>query len=552
MKKWTRILAALLSLLMMLSLAACGSSVDSVVKNLLGKDADAIRQKDFQSPEEFYRAVEMRRMQEALGLTTGAANLDTFSADKLFLQNDLIVKLDLGVLDKGVQDLLRDSAGMDLSWAKSVGLSMTTGKQDYLNAMNLSVRVNDTDVVQGKVVIDNAGGNIYASVPELSEKAFSVNMNDTLRNLIGYRVDASGLTSAMAGSLPSPTQILGLVEQYYQIALDNLSKISLSEGSVTANGVECPCTVANVTIDGAEMLNVAKAGLTQLMNDEQVKEIAYQIARLGGESVSSIEFSKEYTSDLQEMLDELRETDPSNIPVSARMSVYIDAKGEILGRRIEILNNGERVALISFLTARNGDNLGVELEIGRYSANSYYDMSSETTIRLIGGGKYSASGKLSGDFQLSYSSKSRYGDTRSENAAPIGTIHMDGTLGRDGFVGEMVLTPSEETFQAITEELYGAPEEVTRLIRSLSLAIVNKSSGDKADLSLVLRTNGKDLLSLAFTEAPIKPFEITLPTDAVDLDTWTDSLGIASLNTILNKLAEAGIPNSILNMVGRR
>ena len=193
MKKWTRILAALLSLLMMLSLAACGSSVDSVVKNLLGKDADAIRQKDFQSPEEFYRAVEMRRMQEALGLTTGAANLDTFSADKLFLQNDLIVKLDLGVLDKGVQDLLRDSAGMDLSWAKSVGLSMTTGKQDYLNAMNLSVRVNDTDVVQGKVVIDNAGGNIYASVPELSEKAFSVNMNDTLRNLIGYRVDASGL-----------------------------------------------------------------------------------------------------------------------------------------------------------------------------------------------------------------------------------------------------------------------------------------------------------------------------------------------------------------------
>ena len=37
-----------------------------------------------------------------------------------------------------------------------------------------------------------------------------------------------------------------------------------------------------------------------------------------------------------------------------------------------------------------------------------------------------------------------------------------------------------------------------------------------------------------------------------DLDTWTDSLGIASLNTILNKLAEAGIPNSILNTVGRR
>ena len=56
MKRWTRALAILLSLLMVLSLSACGEkAADPIVRELLGEDTNAILLKNFESPLEYQK-----------------------------------------------------------------------------------------------------------------------------------------------------------------------------------------------------------------------------------------------------------------------------------------------------------------------------------------------------------------------------------------------------------------------------------------------------------------------------------------------------------------
>ena len=201
MKKWTRFLAAFLSLLMLLSLAACGASADGVVKNLLGgKSADAIRQKDYKTTAEFYHAVEMRRMQELLGLLTGTTNLETVTSDTVFFQNELKVQLNQNVLDPSLLQLLTSEIGMDVSWAKSAAVTFTSGKQNNLSVLNAALLLNGKNIISANTVMDNASSTVYVAIPEVNEQYFSVNLSDVMRRNLGVRLNASQLGQLVTGS----------------------------------------------------------------------------------------------------------------------------------------------------------------------------------------------------------------------------------------------------------------------------------------------------------------------------------------------------------------
>jgi hypothetical protein len=88
---------------------------------------------------------------------------------------------------------------------------------------------------------------------------------------------------------------------------------------------------------------------------------------------------------------------------------------------------------------------------------------------------------------------------------------------------------------------------VIRLVRSLSLYASNQGTNGNLDFRYVLRTNGKDLLTMSLTGSPIDPFEITVPTDTVDVDTWASSIGLGALSSILANLRSAGVPSSVFN-----
>ena len=208
------------------------------------------------------------------------------------------------------------------------------------------------------------------------------------------------------------------------------------------------------------------------------------------------------------------------------------------------------MALLSYLTARDGDKIGLDAEVATYYyvSNNGREWIDEYEAFISGSGTFTEEGKLNGSFPVRVHIAKDGDEERTVQDLPVFTMNVDGSLSKEGFLGELELVPTAELLDKAVEELgEDIPAPVTSLLHSLSLAFSNNSSQDKLDLRYVLRSNGRDLLTMSLTAAPAEPFAVTIPTETVEPRDWAGSLGIAELNIILNRLMEAGVPSSLIN-----
>ena len=532
MKRWTRMLAILLSLMMLLSLTACGEKpADPLVRELLGEETMAIVQKDYPSPLEYYRAVELRRAAELMSIGDLARFTAPFEGG--FAQADVLLSLDQSALSQDLRDRVTEQLGFDLSWFKSLGIGFTAGREEKLGQANITLRLNDTDLIDLNGIVDRDAGKLYLSVPLLNADWMGLDLEDLAVAGGGALADAGELASAMNFT---PEELSDLVTRYHELLLNSVEKVDITEGSVTAGELENKCSIASVKLEGEDLLRVAKVFVDAAAEDPTVEKLVFCYEYSSGAFTDSFAYFHEHYLDLiaqaREKLENTTPADMNNAAVA--MDVYIDAKGEILGRRLDLQEAGESRFLFSYLTARDGDKLGLEAELG--SAD-------EEAVKLSGSGTFTQEGKLNGSFLISAADP----DAESAELLPFFTANVDGTLGKDGFLGNAELIPTPEALDKACAALEGSPAELLDLVRSLTLFVSNNSAPGKLDLRYILRTEGKDLLTVSATGSAAEPFAITVPEDTVDPSTWAGSLGLGTIGTILNKLSEAGVPSSIFN-----
>ncbi len=558
MKRWTRMLAILLSVMMLLSLSACGDKpADPIVRALLGEDTHALVQKDFPSPLEFYRAVEQRRAQELMSIR----NLTEYSAalQEGFSRTELLLRLDQSALAQDLRDHITENVGMDLSWFKSLGFGYALGMQEDLRQVDMILRLNDTDLLSLTGVVDPATMDVYASVPLLNEDWLKFNFLE-LAEQIGAPADLQEFSAAMSFS---PEELNSLVLRYHELVMNNVENVELRDESITAGGIENACSIASVKLEGEDLLRVAKACVDAAAEDPSAEKLVYYVLTIQGtETGSFADFHEAYPQRIREAREKLDATTPEDMDnVSALMDVYIDPKGEIQGRRLELQSHGETQGkdeyLFSYLTARDGDKLGLEAAFRSHveravspSSGDPYTWNIGNDVTISGSGSLTREGKLNGSFLISTHTLNDWGgrQEREELDIPVFTANVDGSFGKEGFLGNVELIPTQELLDKACEDLgEDTPAPVLDLVRSLTLFASNRSTQEKLDLSCVLRSGGKDLLTLTVLGESQEPFAITAPAESVDLDTWTGSLGFATISAILNKLMEAGVPSSLIN-----
>ena len=552
MKRWTRMLAILLSVMMLLSLSACGDKpADPIVRALLGEDTHALVQKDFPSPLEFYRAVEQRRAQELMSIR----NLTEYSAalQEGFSRTELLLRLDQSALAQDLRDHITENVGMDLSWFKSLGFGYALGMQEDLRQVDMILRLNDTDLLSLTGVVDPATMDVYASVPLLNEDWLKFNFLE-LAEQIGAPADLQEFSAAMSFS---PEELNSLVLRYHELVMNNVENVELRDESITAGGIENACSIASVKLEGEDLLRVAKACVDAAAEDPSAEKLVYYVLTIQGtETGSFADFHEAYPQRIREAREKLESTTPEDMDKAAvLMDVFIDPKGEIQGRHLELQSNGETEYLFSYLTARDGDKLGLEAEFRSHveravspSSGDPYTWSIDNDVTVNGSGSLTQEGKLSGSFLISTHTVDDWNGKREELDIPVFTANVDGSFGKEGFLGNVELIPTQELLDKACEDLgEDTPAPVLDLVRSLTLFATNRSTQEKLDLSCVLRSGGKDLLTLTVLGESQEPFAITAPAESVDLDTWTGSLGFATISAILNKLMEAGVPSSLIN-----
>ena len=94
-------------------------------------------------------------------------------------------------------------------------------------------------------------------------------------------------------------------------------------------------------------------------------------------------------------------------------------------------------------------------------------------------------------------------------------------------------------------------EALEKQVKKFSLRLTAEATeNESAEVKLSLRSEEKDVLSLALNAAPIDAFEIEMPAEALDPDTWTQNMEMNGLSDVLSKLIEAGFPTSLLENLG--
>ncbi len=548
MKNTVKLLAILLALGMLLSLGACGFTAGAELDALLG--SEPIQPGDFTSPLEYYRAVETRHAQKLLTLAMLNAQA---ASDKSFAQGELLLAVDQSVLDPYLLSMLTQAVGMDLSWFRSVSLGFLMGKDGDLAQENLTARVNGTDIATLEAVIDRANLFEYFTVPELSPTA--VFLDPLQQSAEHSSLSRDELKAILSGELLTPEDAIDLIVRYYGVVMSSLEKVEAAEGTVSAGGIETAGSLVKVTIDGETMLKIAKAALGTARYDQKLEKLIFLGYRLSDEySGDEAGFHADYDAQIQQYLENLENKDPADIDGAIVMTVFVDSTGEILGRSFEIISEDEPVAHFSYAAVLDGNTVGVEAGFDVHNTGSYTyndttnSWEEQVSVSFNGTADYAPlTGSITGNFLLSLYTLDDFNGDRDELAMDLFTLNLDGTLNETGFLGEAVLTPCDDLMNMLLEELDTAPQPVVDLVKSLTLAFVSRGENGVSDCALILRTNGKDLLSLGLTASEAAPFAITVPTDTVEPTVWAQSIGPASLNAILNNLIAAGVPTEVIN-----
>jgi hypothetical protein len=556
MKNWNRILAVLLALAMVFALASCGGTPEEAGE-AEAEAAEPLRVEDFASPAEYYHAVEQRYFEGLLAFCAGAQTTAIDGTTEAYTQTNLRLTLDQKALNQDLLDLITQSIGVDMSWLKSLGLKMLLGSDGKLIGGKVTLQLNETDLATADLAMNPEDQMLYVGLPEFSDTYLSLNLEEAMRGSFSSRgMDYDEIMALLSEGTLDAKAMTEILERYLTLAIKDVENVTVESGSLSAGGVTCSCNIADVVVDGETMLKIAGDALEAARSDAQLEKLVYTMYRLSNEySGTEADFHNDYLSQIEEYQNDIKDATPEDVGVSVNMKVYIDETGKVLGRVIEGLDDqGEVQAKIAALTALDGEKLGVELQICSYNSSKsddyYYNY--ETVFTVEGSGKYTASGDLSGSFNITVLNNSDFNGSVDNNSWDVGVLSVNGNVGKDGFLGEIEFTPSTQIVELlIEEELSYAPQPLQNLVRSASLAFVNNSKDGKIDASLSLRVSGKDALILSIQQSETGAFDLRIPGNVVDDS--NDFIGTINpsqaLSTLMERLQKAGVPAAILSLL---
>lgn len=491
-------------------------------------------ERTFSSPEKYYQTVEKRAISSATDALVDTTDLagSMFSPDsKNAVQGSITVSM-----GKEFTDLISDEVGTDMSWFKNAGMSFTLDQThgDLIGA-KATVQLNGTDIANLDGMYEKDSRMIYFRVPECSKQYAGMNLEDLLdlyyeengydqtyamlSNLV-YADDSQ--IQAIMGAMPDSKTLNKVIERYANIIIKNLDEVDRGSETVTAGDITCSYTTLEVEIDSATLESIAKDVVNTAVDDKDLKEIIYSFATAMGEDGDEL-----YAS----LQDELRDADISiDEDILIKMVVYVNGEGEVKGRDIQIKADGSEVATIRYLVTEKGGKFGAEFRI----------KTPDTTISLEGDGTKRGD-MIKGTLDAKVSS---YGETHK-----LGTIEIDGSTKDDSFEGDITFAPSEEVLEAMLSEV-DLPPFLTDMVRNIKITLSNHSSKNHLDVSLALKSDSTELITVRFECKEVSPLDLSVPSDYMDPEEWVQSMDQSNLMTLIGNLQKAGVPMSLFSDLG--
>ncbi len=342
------------------------------------------------SPEKYYAWVEEENVNEAADKISESYGK---IADTTSTKSEIELKADIDPTNVGA--LIEELTGSPLSSSGITlpsSLSVKAGA-DVSDGVKSSFQLSAVDKTLATLNMYIQDGTYYYQIPEISPAYLTMNLNDIME-AVSSEMD-SQVAAFMEGYLDTLTSASGdpstleniisekelneLIVKYFTIVFENVDDVELEKGvSCKANGAEAKYNMLTADIDQGTLFSIAKDALKEAKKDKTIIKI---VEKFG---VSN----EDYTAAIDSVLDELGSLEVSGGETLFKMNVYVDSKGAICGREIEIPD--EENVDFGYYIVEDGDDTSYEVNL--MADNQGVKLSGKSTEK---------SNKESGDFKLS-------------------------------------------------------------------------------------------------------------------------------------------------------
>ncbi len=486
----------------------------------------------FYKPVDYYRYVEKKNAARNIGLISGwykAGGFGEKGNGTTGFEGTFALKTSEEILTP-----VSDALGLgDLGFISDIGADIRSSSGNGLRSSDLVLslggrRVLTLDTIKGR------GDDLYLRIPELNDDYLDLDTGALreLAALIGnyvpavpeFKTDTKDEYRSVMGSLPDAVKAALILNRYADLIFDNIEDVDRSgRTSLELGGVEQKCRILTVRPGRDGIKKIAGALRDELREDEDVREIVEKRALEKGED------TEKAWQDFTDRLDIL--ADLAAACPDAVMKVYVDGKGSIICREIEL--NNDAGTCIGYGRTINGRRFGVRMYL-----NSGADANG-ASFNVEGGGR-KAGDNYMGDLAVAIADM---------EPIDITVDRFDFGAFTDRKLCLSVMTPVGDITDAMK-----VSTPVTGLIKDY-LTVLNIDTKDEGsyDITLKLADNTTEPVVCTYSYRKTGGSPIAIPLGAVRVEKipdMKDYLQSADFAGFKSSLEEAGVPESITRYIG--
>lgn len=495
--------------------------------------------RNFSTPEEYYRWVERKTVQK--NAKTLAEYYENYFLDYLRRYDSRTsgeIRLELGNAGREMME----SVGLD-PWFGEGSITCETIRRSGVEQSILGMEIEGKKLFSMDAVMDLRDEAVYLGFPGLTEKylALDTGEKDVIRefeNVFDMEPEEylrfMELLEAFYRECPDKKQAEALANRYLELLLDSIDDVKIRMGkTVRVDSVAQTCTTLEIYLDKDDIRNMLSGFLKELKEDSEIESLLYQVFELVEELDSDAGYyrdAEEFYEAFQDRIDEILDDMDYYITYHNEldMTVYVDDKGQIIGRTMEFPNSWDEIS-VSYLFPHRGSRFG-------YKASVVVD---GEEMSISGSGKEFGN-KIDGNFTFKYDGNGIV-DVEVEN------LNLK-SLKKGYLYGRFTVTASSGIRRL------GDMGIVYSYLSDLQLILNISMDGSFEELGIELREDRELWGALTMTVRSGSGKKISVPTtkraifvdDDSDFADWWDTI---EWEKLIKNMDKAGMPSDTIERV---
>lgn len=527
-KKWLpRVLLGILGVAVLLLIANSARLINSYHRN-------------FSTPEEYYRWVERKSIQK--NAEVFAEYYVNYFVEQLHRYDTHVsgeIRVELGDAGRDMMDM----ADVDLSWFEKGAFTFESTSKDGVQQSITGLEIGGEKLLSMETIMDLKDEAAYLGFPGLSQRYLAVDTGqkefiEDFSFAFGMEpeeyLEYMELLEVLYRECPDKRQMEALANRYLELLLNSIDNVKMRTGkTVRVGDISQKCTTLKIYLDKNDIQDMLREFLKELQEDSEIEMLLVQVYDLAEELDLDIGYYRDgddFYGAFQDSIDEILDDMDYYVTYhdELEMTVYVDDKGQVIGRTMEFPNSWDEVSF-SYLNPHKGSKFGYKASI----------IADGEEVSVTGSGR-DFGNKINGSFTVRY---------EGTGIVDVEVKGFDMKSLRKGYInGSFTVTVPSGFGRAF--DLNSA----SSFLADMKLVIDVSTNRSSEKLSMELREDKELWGSLTITVKRGNGRKISVPStrnavfvdDRQDFEDWWDAL---KWDDLIKKINKAGLPAESVDAV---